>query len=60
MAALLLFVPGSQVMFGSHYLHVPAGVQATAIHELGLRFVNMHAIESANAFNPIASLRKLA
>lgn len=33
-----MFVPGSQVIFGSRYLYVPvpAGVQATPIHELGL------------------------
>ena len=56
MAALLKYVPISQVLFGTDYPHVSVTENVSDLSKLGLSADDLKAIESDNAMRLIARL----
>ena len=57
MAALLSYVPASQVMFGTDFPYVTVGANAASLRSYGLSPADLQAIETGNAMRLIPRLK---
>ena len=57
LAALLSYVPASQVMFGTDFPYVTVGANAASLRSYGLSPADLQAIETGNAMRLIPRLK---